>query len=48
MITHGQLPGAYDVTLTDLDGDGKLDIAATAERYALEFRWWRNLGRRTD
>jgi hypothetical protein len=30
--------------LADLNGDGRLDIAATAERGSLEFRWWRNEG----
>ena len=39
---------ANQVIIADLDGDGKLDIAATAERYALEFRWWRNLGRSAE
>ena len=36
---------AYDVALADLDGDKRLDIAATAERGSNELRWWRNLGR---
>ena len=36
------------VITADLDGDGKLDIAACAERGSLEFRWWRNLGRNTN
>jgi hypothetical protein len=37
---------ANSVILADLDGDGRLDIAATAERGANEFRWWRNIGRK--
>lgn len=36
---------ANSVIVMDLDQDGKLDIAATAERTDNEFRWWRNLGR---
>ena len=35
-------PKANSVVLVDLDQDGRLDIAATAERGANEFRWWRN------
>jgi hypothetical protein len=35
---------ANQVILADLDGDKRLDIAATAERGANELRWWRNLG----
>ena len=35
---------ANQVILVDLDQDGRLDIAATAERGANEFRWWRNAG----
>lgn len=34
---------ANSVILHDLDGDGRLDIAATAERGSNEFRWWRNV-----
>jgi hypothetical protein len=36
---------AVTLQLADLDGDGRLDIVATAERGANELRWWRNLGR---
>ena len=35
---------ANQVILADLDGDKDLDVAATAERGSLEFRWWRNEG----
>lgn len=35
---------ANQVITADLDGDGRLDIVACAERDALELRWWRNLG----
>jgi hypothetical protein len=38
-------PNAVTLQLADLDGDGRLDIVATAERGANELRWWRNLGR---
>lgn len=35
---------ANSVIIMDLDGDDRLDIAATAERGANQFIWWRNLG----
>jgi lysophospholipase L1-like esterase len=35
---------AVTVIIADLDHDGRLDIAACAERGANELRWWRNLG----
>lgn len=38
-------PNANQVILADLNGDGRLDIAAVAERGSQEFRWWRNEGR---
>jgi hypothetical protein len=38
-------PNANQVIAADLDGDGRLDLAATAERGANELRWWRNVGR---
>jgi hypothetical protein len=37
------LSNAFQVITADLDRDGKLDIAAVGK---LEFRWWRNEGRR--
>ncbi len=37
-------PNAVTVILADLDHDGRLDIAGTAERGANELRWWRNAG----
>jgi hypothetical protein len=37
---------ANQVIIADLNGDGKLDIAACAELGSCEFRWWRNEGRR--
>jgi hypothetical protein len=36
---------ANQVLVADLNRDGRLDIAAIAERGSLEFRWWRNEGR---
>jgi hypothetical protein len=33
---------ANTVIIADLDGDGRLDIAAAAERGSNEVRWWRN------
>ncbi len=35
---------ANTVFVADLDGDGRLDIAAVAERGSNELRWWRNEG----
>jgi len=37
-------PMANTVIIGDLDKDGLLDIAASAEHGANEIRWWRNLG----
>ena len=35
---------ANQVIIADLNGDGKLDIAACAEHGSYELRWWRNEG----
>ena len=35
---------ANQVIVGDLDGDGRLDIIASAERGSNELRWWRNEG----
>lgn len=35
---------ANQVIIADLNGDGRPDIAACAERGSVEFRWWENLG----
>ncbi|MGE0606349.1 MAG: FG-GAP-like repeat-containing protein [Pirellulales bacterium] len=37
-------PNATTVIVADLNHDGRLDIAAVAERGANELRWWRNEG----
>ena len=37
-------PLANQVILADLNGDGRLDIIACAERGSNELRWWRNEG----
>ncbi len=37
-------PSANQVLLADLNGDGRLDIVACAERGSQELRWWRNEG----
>jgi hypothetical protein len=36
---------ADQVILADLNGDGRLDIVAAAERGSNELRWWRNEGK---
>ncbi len=37
-------PRANQVIVADLDGDGRPDLIATAERGANELRWWHNEG----
>jgi hypothetical protein len=37
-------PKANQVMVADLNGDGRPDVAAVAERGSNEFRWWRNEG----
>ena len=35
---------ASQMIAVDIDGDGRLDVVACAERGSNELRWWRNLG----
>ncbi|MEZ6053370.1 MAG: VCBS repeat-containing protein [Planctomycetaceae bacterium] len=44
-VLNADWRSANQVIIADLDGDGRPDIAACAERGSNEFRWWRNEGR---
>ena len=35
---------ANQIRIADLDGDGRPDVIASAERGSNELRWWQNLG----
>ncbi|MSP12886.1 MAG: VCBS repeat-containing protein [Chloroflexi bacterium] len=43
-ILHENWLNANSLCIVDLDGDGRLDIVAVAERGANELRWWHNEG----
>lgn len=45
-ILKDRWPNANSVITADLDGDGRPEIVATAERGANELRWWKSLANR--
>ncbi len=41
-ISEGGLVGAYDVTVADLTGNGRMDVAASSWRTGKQFAWFEN------
>jgi len=43
-IAKGKLPGAYDVAIGDINGDGKADVVASSWRLGNQFVWFEHPG----
>jgi len=43
-LLDGDIAEARTIRVADLDGNGRPDILAQAERGSNDLRWWQNLG----